>query len=628
MMAAVRGTSLIVSAHGPSSHLGISALALQPAKKLFPIFNRSRNANVQEAPGDSHKPHGGGGSLDEPQTKASPAGPTELSRSPSVISIRGSTPEGLTRDVPIVIESTPGPEAKPVQPKSVYSIFTRQPRATDRASQRVAEGAPAPYPGRGIQQLADYSTSPSIPPRFSGREKRASSAALVTVESSEGDKTVSSDLEYTNDMDPIPKVSVMPDVDNAAYIDTIPRGYQACPSVSRVLLAAEESEHERPSRVSQEQWAEKWRPLQADQVIGNEHHAQYLRDWLKALRLQDQSMRPTAPALSKGRTKKRKAGKNKRPDIVRHVKKRRGANSQEFVDDFFAPDDFDEDEQDYTTQSSDWDDFAFCQDQNERINGVGPSVSNSQRSSPPLDVFGEWITQPYHPPRFGRQISNTILLSGPPGSGKTAAVYACAHELGWEVFEVYPGIGERSGAELNRLIGDVGRNHTVKVHHSPQKSVPHTNFFLGASGDKAKPGRRSRRIIDSDDEQTDELDVISLATESSPDFQPLDLPFEPDLQPVVNQSVILIEEADILYQTDTNFWPALINIIKGSRRPVVLTCNGEPDVSVRPTLAAYGHFMGRSSFDSLSRSAASGDAGIQSLRGETRSTVFARAIAR
>lgn len=54
-------------------------------------------------------------------------------------------------------------------------------------------------------------------------------------------------------------------------------------------------------------------------------------------------------------------------------------------------------------------------------------------------------------------------------------------------------------------------------------------------------------------------------------------------EPTVNQSVILIEEADILYQTDTNFWPALINIIKLCRRPVVLTCNGlSPDCTLRP----------------------------------------------
>ena len=58
-------------------------------------------------------------------------------------------------------------------------------------------------------------------------------------------------------------------------------------------------------------------------------------------------------------------------------------------------------------------------------------------------------------------LTNTILLAGPPGSGKTSTVYACAEELGWEVFEVHAGIGKRSGGSLTSLIGDVGKNHHV-----------------------------------------------------------------------------------------------------------------------------------------------------------------------
>ncbi|KIY49206.1 hypothetical protein FISHEDRAFT_25929, partial [Fistulina hepatica ATCC 64428] len=58
-------------------------------------------------------------------------------------------------------------------------------------------------------------------------------------------------------------------------------------------------------------------------------------------------------------------------------------------------------------------------------------------------------------------LTNTMLLVGPFGSGKTAAVYACAEELGWDVFEVYPGVGRRNGANVENLVGDVGRNHIV-----------------------------------------------------------------------------------------------------------------------------------------------------------------------
>lgn len=35
----------------------------------------------------------------------------------------------------------------------------------------------------------------------------------------------------------------------------------------------------------------------------------------------------------------------------------------------------------------------------------------------------------------GEDMCNTLLITGPTGVGKTAAVYACAHELGFKVGE-------------------------------------------------------------------------------------------------------------------------------------------------------------------------------------------------
>jgi len=176
-----------------------------------------------------------------------------------------------------------------------------------------------------------------------------------------------------------------------------------------------------------------------------------------------------------------------------------------------------------------------------------PTISRSS-SSTPYD--------------FGDRLTNTILLSGPNGSGKTAAVYACAAELGWDVFEVYPGIGKRSGVAVSALVGDVGTNHIVGGPSMPNQGLPdRRDAFATLFGGPPKT-------------HADRQSSIGYVTSSQRTLAEHDM--EEDVPPTttVRQSLILLEEVDILYQADSNFWPTVINLIKNSRRPVIMTCNG------------------------------------------------------
>ena len=114
-------------------------------------------------------------------------------------------------------------------------------------------------------------------------------------------------------------------------------------------------------------------------------------------------------------------------------------------------------------------------------------------------------------------LANCVVLAGPTGVGKTAAVYACAQELGFEVFELYAGMGRRSGKELASAVGQLTRNHMVR-------------------GEKRAA-------------------QASLATSAMPP-----------------QSLILLDEADLVFDDDAGFWPAVVELVSESRRPVVLTC--------------------------------------------------------
>lgn len=115
--------------------------------------------------------------------------------------------------------------------------------------------------------------------------------------------------------------------------------------------------------------------------------------------------------------------------------------------------------------------------------------------------------------RAAEPLTNCVVLAGPTGVGKTAAVYACAQELGFEVFELYAGMGRRSGKELASAVGQLTRNHMVRSERRAQAA-------------SAMPP----------------------------------------------QSLILLDEADLLFDDDAGFWPAVVELVSESRRPVVLTC--------------------------------------------------------
>ena len=115
------------------------------------------------------------------------------------------------------------------------------------------------------------------------------------------------------------------------------------------------------------------------------------------------------------------------------------------------------------------------------------------------------------------ELTNCILLVGPSGCGKSAAVHACAAELGYGVFEIFPGWGRRTGKDINTAIAQLTRNHMV-----------------GKAGKLASP----------------------------------------------RQSLILLDEVDVLFDDDAGFWTGVIELIGSSQRPVVLTC---ADASLVPT---------------------------------------------
>lgn len=270
-------------------------------------------------------------------------------------------------------------------------------------------------------------------------------------------------------------------------------------------------------RSKQEGWCERFAPRRAAEVLGNEVESTYLVQWLLTLQLR--SARPGSSALR----------------VQRKVRRSKRQNDDGWIVDDIGMfgDPVEEESEDEVQEPYEEPDLAL---------GERPGAYT------PLDV----------------RLTNTIMLAGPNGSGKSAAVYAAAAELGWEVFEVNPGMGKRTGGNVASWVGDVGRNHLVVSSEEKKDKKDAIKGFFGKKQRQSSPVLGSQGSvhepidIDEDDDHTAQVAEKKEAT--------------------VRQSLILIDEVDILFEEETTFWPAVVSLIAESRRPIVLTCNDPSSV--------------------------------------------------
>ncbi|WVR07163.1 hypothetical protein IAU60_004204 [Kwoniella sp. DSM 27419] len=328
---------------------------------------------------------------------------------------------------------------------------------------------------------------------------------------------------------------------------------------------------------NREAWTERYRPHRASEVLSNEVEATYLRDWLSTL------------SLGQHEIDSRK--------VVRKV--RRGKLKSALIDGWIV------------------DDLNVFQ-------GAAAVPPAEEEDEPELDdldepgVSDDLGQRPNSYPSLHSRLTNTILLSGPSGSGKSAAVYAVAQELGWDVFEVFAGMGRRTGSNLAGWVGDVGRNHMVangpaqvferngngKGHSDgkladgrkkEESKASGLKSFFGKAKAMTKTLSKDRLESASQGSATEPIDIDEDEMPTGAHEIPADAPAAvsihagelgaaetkagPGVEAAsttpgkVRQSLILLDEVDILFDEESTFWPAVVSLIAESRRPVILTCN-------------------------------------------------------
>ncbi|NWV14401.1 ATAD5 protein, partial [Ptilonorhynchus violaceus] len=206
-------------------------------------------------------------------------------------------------------------------------------------------------------------------------------------------------------------------------------------------------------------------------------------------------------------------------------------------------------------------------------------------------------------------LCNTVLITGPPGVGKTAAVYACAQELGFKIFEVNASC-QRSGRQILSQLKEATQSHQVdkqgvnahkpcffnscstakspKKMYSPKKVIsprkpplspkgaglkrslpPKTlaNYFKISSKRKGNDGEatteeKSRGNTQNSLEEKKDVQIKSLNKEEGGEHNRKSA-----------TSLILFEEVDIIFDEDAGFLSAIKTFMATAKRPVILTTN-------------------------------------------------------
>lgn len=207
-------------------------------------------------------------------------------------------------------------------------------------------------------------------------------------------------------------------------------------------------------------------------------------------------------------------------------------------------------------------------------------------------------------------LCNTLLITGPTGVGKTAAVYACAQELGFKVFEVNCS-SQRSGRQILSQLKEATQSHQVDIQgvnsHKP-------TFFnsSSSSGLSTKPGssprkvNSPRRVVSSprkppqsprgatsrkgslapkslasffkiggrptgkDDVDQDKKAQTSCPKTSGKVTKETKASSEEQSKRTAT-SLILFEEVDVIFDDDSGFLAAVKTFMMTTKRPVILT---------------------------------------------------------
>ncbi|XP_068607115.1 ATPase family AAA domain-containing protein 5b [Brachionichthys hirsutus] len=196
-------------------------------------------------------------------------------------------------------------------------------------------------------------------------------------------------------------------------------------------------------------------------------------------------------------------------------------------------------------------------------------------------------------------LCKTMLITGPPGVGKTASVYACSRELGFKVFEVNCSSLRRGSRVLSQL-KEATQSHLVDMPGRDPLRPAYLSSYSSAAQPEAVPGKTNRplkNVASTSKRRAARKFCRSRSGAKAPPpgaafllgsyFKRTSRAVKPetpggglsDADPTVKQSahtatsLILFEEVDVIFDDDVGFLAAIKTFMTSTKRPVVLTTN-------------------------------------------------------
>ena len=287
-------------------------------------------------------------------------------------------------------------------------------------------------------------------------------------------------------------------------------------------------------------WMHKYAPKAAKDVLQQSHEVGMLRDWLKGSTVRSVEFR------DHGNSSRASSVASKR----RGPKKRKRA---EELDGFVISSD---------EEASLMDEIIDSESLQPRASLLKKSVIRS------ADATGV--------PGTGGRSTNAVVISGPHGCGKTAAVYAVAQELGFEVFEINAA-SRRSGRDILDRVGDMTRNHLVRQDPRDEMTGNEETAEQQRASEQLKQDLESGRqgTMNSFFKSAKGIQNKRSVKKSSLQKVGREANEQPKKQQSQKQSLILLEEVDVLFEEDKLFWATVLELTLQSKRPLIMTCTDE-----------------------------------------------------